>query len=293
MIQCAREKEINRNNKKEGKMLSHKLKHLCSHVIASLSAFGLIQITSGKSHAKTLDYQFKNAMPGDTFVYNATQDTTFYAEFSESCSLFLSDGTSGYIASAAYSGEIPGASGKVGCKFTCKDGYVFASSNSATGIVTGTAGSTIFPTEACVIKQETVCTIPEGDAYTGIASANTTGYSGSTSSSTGDGSIANGTTGCVWTCKQGFTASSNPSVYVGSFSGGWGTTGAVSPNGIGSCQPRSFTLSFNCAPGHFAESENTTTSGYAVTYGKSVTIPTWAQCERDGYNFTGWSGNAY
>lgn len=303
MIQYAREKEINRNNKNEEKMISYKLKHLCSRVIASLSAFGLIQITSGKSHAYTLDNQFRNAMPGDTFVYNTSQYTTFNAEYSShsGCAYGTADNNLGIMQGSGdnlppeYHSAVTGADGDITttgyCKFACAPGYSFADGSNTKFIGFSTTNGLVYLDETCT-KNELKCEVSSEFAAT---ISHGSGRNVMVGAGTGSGLI------CDWYCKDGYSVDGGKNT-TSSYSGGTVNGNTLYDNGYTgksiafptkNCKPRSFTLNFNCAPGHFVESETATTSGYAVTYGQTVTIPDWASCDYAGHDFDGWSGNAH
>ena len=89
-------------------MLSNKLKHMCSRVIASLSAMGLISI------ANSSDADATTAKPGATVEYNFSADKTFTANYASNGPICVNDATSGYVSIVAQSG---------GCFFTCASGY--------------------------------------------------------------------------------------------------------------------------------------------------------------------------
>lgn len=89
-------------------MLSNKLKHMCSRVIASLSAMGLISIANSSDAAAT------TATPGATVKYDFSADKTFTANYASNGPICVNDATSGYASIVAQSG---------GCFFTCASGY--------------------------------------------------------------------------------------------------------------------------------------------------------------------------
>lgn len=94
-------------------MLSYKLKHLCSRVIASLSAVGLISITNtGKAHAK-------NYEPSATVTNTYVADTAFTATYSKTltCQTSTDDAriVEGFTGMNGYGQEI--------CTYILKPGY--------------------------------------------------------------------------------------------------------------------------------------------------------------------------
>ena len=141
-------------------MLSNKLKHVCSRVIASLSAMGLISIANSSDAAAT------TANPGATVKYDFSVDKTFTANYVSNGPNCVNDAASGYASIVAQSG---------GCFFTCASGYGVVTkgdpSNSGVCWTRETPGTVAFGTwtgQTCPrVTYETGKLIPAASLYSG------------------------------------------------------------------------------------------------------------------------------
>lgn len=260
-------------------MLSYKLKHLCSRVIASLSAVGIISIAhSNDAAAANLGNAstMTEAQPGDTFTYNLTSALTLnagYTEVESGCSMELSDGTDGNFESFTYTTGTTGAGGVAPkCTYTCKAGYVWgvASSTDTSGVAAGTSGVAndyVVPGTGCVAAALT-CTVPS--TYAGTISEGTTG----------SGSY------CVWTCKAGYSVNGGTDTTT-TFNSATGVYGVVYPTA--NCKARSYKVTFDCGASGLYSGTSYSTGTATATYGQTFTIPAGAVCTKDGYNFSGWA----
>lgn len=264
-------------------MLSYKLKHLCSRVIASLSAVGIISIAhsndaaaANRGTAASMTY----VEPGDTFTYNLTSALTLNADYTEvesGCSMELSDGTDGNFESFTYTSGTTGASGQAPkCTYTCKAGYVWgvASSTDTSGVAVGASGvkdDYVVPGTGCVPGKVT-CTV--SDAYSGTISEGTSGVDGT------------GKAYCTWTCKAGYSVNGGTDTTT-TYDSATGVYGEQFPTA--NCKARTYRVIFDCgASGLYNGTSSSTGSGVA-TYGQTFTVPTTAVCTKDGYNFSGWA----
>ena len=249
-------------------MLQYKLKHLCSRIIAGLSAFGLFNIASD---ANAVEYK-----PGASFTYNFTSDQTFTAtyEATNDICVFSADKN---IISGKYTSGTTGASGQTGfCTFTCKDGYGLSSDGSSgyTTSVSGADGTIVAQTGCVELKPN--CIVPDAASGLHISYAST---------GTKDNKFY-----CIWHCEDGY-----------SVGGGTSTgTGITSITGFGDmyptegCSARTFKVTFDCLAGGKYGSSSGQSGTATATYGQSFTIPTDATCKKTGYNFSGWySGATY
>ena len=103
-------------------MLSYKFKHICSRVIASLSAFGLISI-SDDIHAATIN-------EGDNFTLSKPKAMTFGAEYTEEQCPTINSIIGEY-----------GLLGPTGCVYTCPNNTA-VTQNAAYTITSGETGRT-------------------------------------------------------------------------------------------------------------------------------------------------------
>ncbi|MDO4424071.1 MAG: hypothetical protein Q4C08_04725, partial [Pseudomonadota bacterium] len=182
-------------------MLSYKLKHICSRVIASLSAVGIISIAhsndaaaADRGSASTMTY----VEPGDTFTYNLASALTLnagYTEVESGCSMELSDGSDGNFESFTYTTGTTGASGYApSCQYKCKAGYVWDGTTETSGVAHGSTAvkdDYVVPGVGCVLDTRLTCTVSE--TYSGTISKGVSGVDGS------------GKTYCTWTCKNGYS----------------------------------------------------------------------------------------
>lgn len=263
-------------------MLSYKLKHICSRVIASLSAVGIISIAHSNDAAATNlgnASTMTTAQPGDTFTYNLTSALTLNAGYSSvesGCSMELSDGTDGNFKSFSYMSGVTGAGGQAPtCTYTCKDGYVWEGTTYTTGIAEGSTGvkdAYVVPGTGCVLDTRVICTV--SDTYSGTISKGVSGLDSS------------GKAYCTWTCKAGYSVgggTNTTTTYVDTYT----TYGEQTPTK--DCKARQYKVTFDCgASGYYGDTSYSTGIGTA-TYGQTFTIPTTAVCTKDGYNFSGWA----
>lgn len=260
-------------------MLSYKLKHLCSRVIASLSAVGIISIAhSNDAAAANLGNAstMTEAQPGDTFTYNLTSALTLGAEYTEvesGCSMELSDGTDGNFESFTYTTGTTGASGQAPkCVYTCKAGYVWQieTATETSGVIVGTSGVAneyVVPGTGCVPAALT-CTV--SSTYSSTISAGTTGSGNS----------------CVWTCKAGYSVNGGTDTTT-TYTSSTGLYGEVYPTA--QCKARSYKVTFDCGTSGLYSGTSYSTGVAMATYGQTFTIPAGAVCTKDGYNFSGWA----
>lgn len=263
-------------------MLSYKLKHICSRVIASLSAVGIISIAhSNDAAAANLGNAstMTTAKPGDTFTYDLTSALTLNAGYSEAesgCSMELSDGTDGNFESFTYTTGTTGAGGVAPkCVYKCKAGYVWGITTETSGVAYGSAGvkdDYVVPGTGCVLDTRVTCTV--SDAYSGTISAGTSGVDG------------NGKSYCTWSCKKGYSVDGGSDTKT-TYTSETGVYGVQYPTA--NCKARQYTVTFDCgASGYYGGTSNSTGTGKA-TFGQTFTIPTTAVCTKDGYNFSGWA----
>ncbi len=150
-------------------MLQYKLKHICSRIIASLSAFGLFSITGNVANAA--EYE-----PGQSFTYTYASAKTMTAQYSDLCQ--YSSGI--HIVSAKYENGY--------CKYTCEEGFQMSGSGSfSVQIPTGTGSGGTEP-----YTQQTGCEIVTSCATVVNAAAGVLTTSG-------------GTGKCTWTCNNGYS----------------------------------------------------------------------------------------
>lgn len=265
-------------------MLSYKLKHLCSRVIASLSAVGLFSIAqTGEANAKDQGLAstgFSYAQPGDTFKFDVATGLTLAADYMEvqsGCSMQLTDGSDGNFASFVYTTGTTGASGKApSCNYTCKAGYVWGNTTHTTGIITGMTGvqhAYLTPGSGCVEDTRANCLI--ASAHSGTISR-AEFISGATASSGY----------CMWYCKNGYSVKGGSDATTG-ITGTAGATGDV--YSTAGCKARSYEVRFDCVSGYYQGVQGVTSGVVSGYYGQTFTIPADATCTMDGYTFSGWS----
>lgn len=273
-------------------MLSYKFKHLCSRVIASLSAFGLISI-SNESGAKTLSGSFTDGLPGDSFKYTKVGDMTMTANMSNvsaTCTINGTNSTGKTVASNA-GFDVKNEEGVwlSGCLTTCKDGYYIKGTEGQksvvySGDVVGTFYKDIVDTTSdpfCV----PVASCSKGSSST-IKSASATMQKNDTTGISGE-TFVDYAAQCKWTCADGYSVGGGADT-TSTFSSTGYATGTITPNQ--SCSGRTFKVIFDCgAEAKYGSTSNQTGTGNA-TYDSTFTIPTAATCTKNGYKFDGWNG---
>ncbi len=259
-------------------MLSYKLKHICSRVIASLSAVGIISIAhsndavaADRGNAANMSY----AEPGDTFKYNITSDMTLGAEYEEiptGCSMELADGTDGNFSGYVYTSGTTGVSGRAQCTYTCKDGYTWGDTTYTSGVAEGAAGLAndyVVPEIGCVLPKLS-CSV--GNDYSGTISNATSG-------------VSSGVAYCTWTCKAGYSVDGGADTTT-TFTGAKGAHGEQFPTA--QCKARQFEVIFDCGASGYYSGTSMSTGIAKATYGQTFKVPTTAVCTKDGYSFSGW-----
>ena len=267
-------------------MLSYKLKHICSRVIASLSAVGIISIAHSNDANAATDRGTASGMtyvePGDTFKYNLTSSLTLDAEYKEiesGCSMVLSDDSDGNFESFVYTTGTTGTSGKAPkCTYTCKAGYTWADTTYTTGIVEGSAGvkdDYVVPGTGCV-PAKLICTV--GENYSGTISMGVSGIEGKEGGT--------GKAYCTWTCKDGYSVNGGADTTT-TYTSAEGSYGEQFPTA--NCKARQYKVTFDCGAGGLYNGTSIATGVATATYGQKFTVPTDAVCTKDGYNFSGWA----
>ena len=261
-------------------MLSYKLKHICSRVIASLSAVGIISIAhSNDAAAKDLGTAagVTYAEPGDSFKYNVTSDMSLNADYKEiptGCSMELANGNDGNFKSYEYASGTTGASGKAQCTYTCKDGYTWGDTTNTSGIAEGRAGyanDLVVPEIGCVLPKLS-CSV--GNNYSGTISNATSGVN------------ASGVAYCTWTCKAGYSVDGGRDTTT-TFTGAKGEHGEQFPTA--QCKARQFEVKFDCGTSGYYNGTSLSTGVATATYGQTFTVPATAVCTKEGYTFSGWA----
>lgn len=253
-------------------MLTLKMKRMCSRIIASLSAVGLVSIAD-TDRAEAANYSPEATYAkSDTFTHSVSRNIDFSAEYSEvkgSCSWRGSN-----ILTGVYTSDIQSNGGVTGiCTFQCVDGAVLVTGAMP---VTGSDGGTGFS-----VPGMGGAVIDAGDSYCQYLQSDVSCKSVTNATSTVKG---DGTAGyyCEWTCKDGY-----------SVGGGTGTTTTItSERGLGqlstnkTCDARNYKVNYDCSNKGTLVGEP---SGIAV-YGKSFTIE--SSCDpKPGWSFDGWKGN--
>lgn len=245
-------------------MLSYKLKHLCSRVIASLSAVGLISVTNtGKAHAK-------NYEPSATVANTYVADTAFTATYSETltCQTSNDDGriVEGFTGMNGAGQEI--------CTYILKPGYALIVE---TGNCLGRSSN--FP--AYYAKKAGTKGFCTEESYSGVLE-NT--YSGTTVEALLDPNDDK-KGGYAWTAVQTRYNSGDidPSQAVVSVPASADKTAKL-PNAV---EPKHIRIDFACGDGTYVEG----TTGVAyVIYGTDFVAPGIETCTPpSGKKFENWS----
>lgn len=243
-------------------MLSYKLKHLCSRVIASLSAVGLISITNtGKANA--------GSYPGGATVTNTYMQTqTFTATYA---TLATCSSAGGNI-ETAIAGEL---NGKNVCTYILKPGY---------GIVDQTGNCTDGSGNYKTFAFGATCT---EEIYSGVL------LSSLLSSSSGTGSAGSGYSGSSEHLADEVVAYYNSAndtdlqyAYVVTVQDDGSGKALLNTNNI---VGRAIRINFSCGAGTQPSSGSGTGFAY-VRFGKDMVLPSAYMCTPpNGQKFTSWS----
>ena len=268
-------------------MLQYKLKHLCSRVIASLSAFGLFSINNSSYAATQLSGSFGNAVPGDYFTYTKVGGMTMNAKMAAKANCSIKNGAASQTIKSNVGVGIEKEDGTFvsGCEVTCKDGYyINGTSGYANSYYSGSTTGVYeldVPDSYCV-PVASCSTAGTTNVKSGALKLNTN------DAPTGSGiKLVNYAGTCTWTCKDGYSKE-----------GGTNTTSTfVSESGVSvirpaaDCKARSFKVTFDCGTAATYGSTSNQTGVSTATYNSKFTIPDTATCKRDGYKFNGWEGS--
>ncbi len=265
-------------------MLSYKLKHLCSRVIASLSAVGLFSVNTGAAQAATYTYQRGDVLK----AYNVLGNTTFSANMTEMSPVnYCLTGSAENVADVRFNGA--------NCEYECASGYAFSNAtntndNVPVTVITGDLqiadDGDYLPytlTDTCNWGMYGTCKFESG-SY--IISSN---Y------------ISGDDPRCEYKCEHGYHASNmTPSGLCadGKTKGcGAGETGWAESGMAGDfyttnvCLPNKYVLTFDCGgSGQISGTTGQTMSKDAV-YNSSFVIPSEAICIREGYKMEGWNSD--
>lgn len=239
-------------------MLSYKLKHLCSRVIASLSAVGLFSIT-GTGKAAAGEYNFGAS-------YEVHLDKTFSANYQEeetiNCSMV---GDVDVAVSTVVSGE--DGAGYLACSYVLKRGFVYYD-KFGTCLDAG------------------VSSTPDTKYYNSGVSCEVGTYSGDLYGSIKQTGIESFTYHVQTLLSEVSDIGSDQ--YVVTVTGDASGYAALDPSRLG-YKPLKVTFDCKAGGGSYSDSANGAT-GYAYTYsGGSVIFPGANNCVApDGYKFSGW-----
>ena len=248
-------------------MLSYKLKHLCSRVIMSLSAFGLFSISNaGQSEAADLY--------GKSFTYNVARNSTLYASFTEPECVVPTDGSvKNLYPTGVYVSGATGASGVAVepgvCVFKCLEGFYYQGATGFSGAAANANDLKITAANSCWgVKPDCVANesmhVASGEAISGE-----TEYS------------------CTWTCEDGYSVGGGESTTLTFSYGVNGVTGIIQPTQ--SCEARQYTVTFDCGPNSTYGTTNERYGTATARYGAAFTIPTTKCNAAHGlYPFEGW-----
>lgn len=235
-------------------MLSYKLKHLCSRVIASLSAVGLFSI-SGTGKAAAAEYEFGAKLAiqqAKTFTANYEKDATISCDMSD--------------VNVAVSAVVSGldGNGKLACSYILKKGFVYYSETGnclAAGITS---------------KPSTKYFISGTDCDMGTYSGNTYGKI----KSSGISAFPNH----VQTLLTEYSGATSDQ-YVVTVTGNSSGYASLSTGSLGYAPVKAV---FDCTANSGTYASDAT--GYAYTYsGGYVTLPDSKNCvAASGYTFSGW-----
>lgn len=244
-------------------MLSQKFRRFYSHVLASLSAIGIVSIGSERDAAAAQQI----GEPGETITTNYYNDLTLTAGYTDQ--LKCSVGSKAHVHAAFPSGSDR-------CIFVCERGYGIriaggnttgaammcymngSSVGTMTSGIDGFAGTT---SESQISAFRTCVNNLKGSFYTGVSGTN------------GDAASVEANN----TVKSKYNWGDNPTYW---YSGAAGQTTAN-----WDCVPVPFTVSFDCGDG---ENGAGYTGAMQSTYGQSFTLPPSNACAKAGAIFSSW-----
>lgn len=255
-------------------MLSNGLKHLCSRIIASLSAVGLISIANSAEAASYDKYEKgKVYSNGDTIKWTVASAKKFTAQYGEkagNCDFSLVSG----VASSSYV-AVSGMYGYTGqCTYTCEAGKFAQGENgfasSATSFtVSGVAGATISALSGCVYAKPASCATLDN----------------ATSEIKGD---PNSGFYCQWNCSSGYSVGGGDSTTTSIQHNIATSTAVQTPNG--QCLGRNYEVTFDCTTSGFISGTDYSSATSTAVFGASFTID--KKCTPiSGFTFNGWMGN--
>ena len=261
-------------------MLQYKFKHLCSRIIASLSAIGLFSISSNADAAT----KYK---PGDSFTLTNPKAYTLNAEYESMTGLCMLTTKNGVDinATATFTPQVTGTSGETTtgyCLYTCKSDYGYYAAVGATGVTSFRIGvaedstDQVYPDKVCTSIRPTCEAVPS--TYTGIASFELVKNS--------DDKYR-----CKVTCNDGYgiSGSDTTTKYINNTYAGTNVNPTEKITDENFCSARKYKITFDCGAGATYGSTNAQTgTGYAA-YNSSYTIPT-TLCVKPHYSHTSWTG---
>lgn len=252
-------------------MLSYKIKHLFSCVIASLSVFGFMSI-SERVHAASDDGSSNYWQPGGkTTAYNILGNGVLNAAYQEA--LECPELENAVLGSRSIQ------SGATSCRYYCASGYSHGLKDGGTEFeLTGAdsasllndydRGSGQYCTLSSVVCTSSDPTISSGKAVSTVVTEN---------------GIEVRKMYCEWTCANGYHKN-NSSTFNGTT---LEQSGTISPES--SCDAKSYTLTLDCGEGgYFVGSTSQRTRDITVVYKQQVTIPADAKCTKPSAEFLGY-----
>lgn len=263
-------------------MLSYKIKHLFSCVIASLSVFGFMSISEKANAAQDGNASNYWQPGGQTSVYNIVGNGTVTAAY-----LAALDCPSVANATAK---TITVAGGVTTCRYDCNDGYRHSFDAGGTDFIV--SGSTVSELAASLdLGSGQYCQL-------GVATCNADGNSTLSAGAPVEVLVEEGGKQvrmyrCNWTCAAGYQKNG-----ANSFTGSQTAySGVIFPGSTDNCSGRTYELTLDCGNGG-AFVANTTIDGVnvagkqtatmPVVYGQKVTIPAAAKCTKPRAEFLGY-----
>lgn len=250
-----------------------------SHIIASLSAFGIFQ-TTAKGAPISKD---------DSFTYTYTSDTTLTANYGTCANVNNADVT-----------VTQDANGNTICEIECNvsryviydnetSEYLIHTTNAGSGLATELRTTTYAPGKyECKEAPKPTCKVVESDpprlndetTYRVVSNDNYSDfYSGYY---------------CKFECSPGYSTqggTGRSTTLPASTSIATDVNETIS--GVASCKPRQYILTFDCGDGHYiidasGISTNNQTKSIHVTYGSTVQLSGQSCSTRALENFEGW-----